>query len=54
MKNFLSVTFLLFASISVLSADQPATIKMTPLNGMDVKMSFKINKMLLYTGISVF
>lgn len=45
MKNFLSVTFLLFASISVLSADQPATIKMTPLNGMDVKMSFKINKM---------
>lgn len=45
MKNFLSVTFLLFASISVLSADQSATIKMTPLNGMDEKMSFKINKM---------
>ena len=45
MKNFLSVTFLLFTSISVLSADQSATIKMTPLNGMDEKMSFKINKM---------
>ena len=45
MKKALSVIFFFLASISYLSAEQSATIKMTPLNGMDEKMSFKINKM---------